>query len=563
MLSLLPCLAGAQEAFQHEKDSLRGALEKAEGVEKLRTYSRLTGLYFMESNDDLKKDTLFALYDQMDDEAARQHENSFRGLLRVNKLYVLLNRRAYDEIIRQVPGCLDFMAGHQTWNHYYSVYNTLIRAYIFKGEVGKAIELSDKMYGDAKDRQSNEGMVLALIAMINIYQAQGRAEESEKCCREVIGMLDGKDYMHNRLCAVWFNLCQALFMQKRYDEIPAAAAEFEKANRRSEASAKASIPAIWGNLWGVYARYYAKTGKYDEAETCCNRIDSLIDGAPFRLIVSDVMAEVLNARGKYAEALERIDRAIDIVGDTRSTEANVMRETKIKILSNMKRYEEANELIRFTASVEDSIRTDRYAAQIDRIRTQYEVEKLTKEKEVTGKYLLGAIIGIALLLAGMSGVAVLYRQKNRAYRALVNKGLQWAEMTAGKTTDGAETSVDDEPEEDRQLMEKADRMIQAELLFADPELSLEGLALHLGVSRNVLSHAINRCKHTNFSQFVNEYRIKESIRLMIDPANKELSLKTIFEQTGFNSRTTFYNTFKKQIGISPSDFRKTAHAVGS
>ncbi len=89
----------------------------------------------------------------------------------------------------------------------------------------------------------------------------------------------------------------------------------------------------------------------------------------------------------------------------------------------------------------------------------------------------------------------------------------------------------------------------------DPDLSLEGLAKLCGISRNHLSQVLNQYRRATFFDFVNDYRVKEAKRLLIDSPQEKSVLEIAFE-SGFNSKTAFYAAFKKREGLSPVEFRK-------
>jgi AraC-like DNA-binding protein len=63
------------------------------------------------------------------------------------------------------------------------------------------------------------------------------------------------------------------------------------------------------------------------------------------------------------------------------------------------------------------------------------------------------------------------------------------------------------------------------------------------------------CAGGNFNTFINEYRIKEAVRLMSDCISKNMSLEDVASAAGYNDRTTFYRSFKKNTGLSPSQFK--------
>ncbi|MFW9878957.1 MAG: helix-turn-helix domain-containing protein [Candidatus Thorarchaeota archaeon] len=67
----------------------------------------------------------------------------------------------------------------------------------------------------------------------------------------------------------------------------------------------------------------------------------------------------------------------------------------------------------------------------------------------------------------------------------------------------------------------------------------------------------------NFYTFINEYRIKEAIKMFTHPNYKEKSILDILYEVGFNSRSTFYSLFQKITGETPSAFRKKVNSFDS
>ena len=93
-------------------------------------------------------------------------------------------------------------------------------------------------------------------------------------------------------------------------------------------------------------------------------------------------------------------------------------------------------------------------------------------------------------------------------------------------------------------------------VYEDPDLNREGLADSLGVSPRSLSSLINGHYGMNFYDFVNQYRVQEAKEKLADPANAELTVQRIFEDAGFNSKSTFNTLFKKATGKTPSEYRR-------
>ncbi|MDX2068726.1 MAG: AraC family transcriptional regulator [Haliscomenobacter sp.] len=100
-------------------------------------------------------------------------------------------------------------------------------------------------------------------------------------------------------------------------------------------------------------------------------------------------------------------------------------------------------------------------------------------------------------------------------------------------------------------------LMEREKPHLDSELSLPKLAKLMGCSTHELSHLINQGFERNFYQFINNYRIEESKKLLSDPKMEHLTILAIGFEAGFNSKTTFNTTFKQLVGMSPVEFRKS------
>jgi AraC-like DNA-binding protein len=97
-------------------------------------------------------------------------------------------------------------------------------------------------------------------------------------------------------------------------------------------------------------------------------------------------------------------------------------------------------------------------------------------------------------------------------------------------------------------------LMESEKAYLDNELSLPQLAKLMEVSTHDLSYVLNQGFGKNFFQFVNAYRVQEAKELMLSGKHKHLNLLGIAYSSGFNSKTTFNSSFKKETGLSPTQF---------
>lgn len=112
-----------------------------------------------------------------------------------------------------------------------------------------------------------------------------------------------------------------------------------------------------------------------------------------------------------------------------------------------------------------------------------------------------------------------------------------------------------------ELAEKLYRKILDELVrkkkYKDSSYSAKELAKELHTSPRYLSAVINSRFGKNYSCLLNEYRIKDACRLLLDQRYADRSLEDIGVMAGFTSRQSFYAAFYKNVGKTPGDYRKS------
>jgi AraC-like DNA-binding protein len=108
-----------------------------------------------------------------------------------------------------------------------------------------------------------------------------------------------------------------------------------------------------------------------------------------------------------------------------------------------------------------------------------------------------------------------------------------------------------------ELDEKLKILLNSEKLYLDNDLSLPKLARKLEATSNETSFLINELYQENFYNFINKHRIEEAKMLLLSEKYTQLNILGIAYESGFNSKTTFNTTFKKYVGMSPTEFVKS------
>lgn len=108
--------------------------------------------------------------------------------------------------------------------------------------------------------------------------------------------------------------------------------------------------------------------------------------------------------------------------------------------------------------------------------------------------------------------------------------------------------------EARRLINKLQSLMQEKKPFKNPDIKLPDLATQLAMRPHQLSQLLNDHLGQRFPQFINSYRIREAEQLL--ELQPQYSLDAIAFEVGFNSRSTFFASFKKIKGTTPAQFRK-------
>ncbi len=113
-----------------------------------------------------------------------------------------------------------------------------------------------------------------------------------------------------------------------------------------------------------------------------------------------------------------------------------------------------------------------------------------------------------------------------------------------------------------QYINKLKSCLKLEKPFQSPDLTLAQLAEKVNIPAHYVSQVINEKLGTNFLDFINSYRVKAAQEMLVDPKFSHYTIMSIAYDAGFNAKSTFYAVFKKQTGMTPSQYRKQVkHAV--
>lgn len=97
--------------------------------------------------------------------------------------------------------------------------------------------------------------------------------------------------------------------------------------------------------------------------------------------------------------------------------------------------------------------------------------------------------------------------------------------------------------------------MEKEKAYKDMNLNLASFSNKIDIPSKYISQTINQARQMSFPDFINYYRIKDVKRALINPKNKDFTIIAIAQESGFKSGSRFNTLFKKETGVTPSEYR--------
>lgn len=96
--------------------------------------------------------------------------------------------------------------------------------------------------------------------------------------------------------------------------------------------------------------------------------------------------------------------------------------------------------------------------------------------------------------------------------------------------------------------------------YLSDNLTLDSLSDVTRIPSHVLSRIINKKYKMNFFDYINSHRIDHFNTLYLDKQNAERTILDIALESGFYSKSTFNLSYKKYMGMTPTQFRNSQTA---
>jgi AraC-like DNA-binding protein len=311
---------------------------------------------------------------------------------------------------------------------------------------------------------------------------------------------------------------------------------------------------------------YLRTDSLNKAEILIEEADKLIE----KIENNSSVLEFLNTKAEFLmkksmnKNLERTIVEIIRLSENES-DNSVLYDTYsflAKYYEVNSNYKDANKYLKKLIIVNDSIKSIENQNVMNEFLVKYETEKkekqiLLQENEIQEKRAIQLLLiaGITTLAVFMGSISFVLTRRNKYYKKMALNILD--ERNIAKSEKNQNMKVENKLNDKllKQIRLKLDELLMAKV-YLDRNMTLNKLAEMCDTNQSYLSQVINKYYGQNFSQLINNFRVREALELLSQKDNN-FQLKSLYLDLGFNSYSVFNEAFKKIVGVTPGYYQKT------
>lgn len=443
-------------------------------------------------------------------------------------------------------------------------YNFIRGTYSLKREYNypKALDFYQKCYEIAAQSEDTDNSIAALLNIVHIYyvRSDNRAiEQARQAYR--LSRKEGTDEL--AVCMANTAMGEMLYLSGSLDS---ALYYSSDALRIAENTDYASIYSdLHLLLADIYASMWRQGRQEDSSLALAERHYGLaIDNSAYA--ETGTLSMLYLHYGHLAEDTGDKDKAVALYRkglDVSLNKGNLeFRRELYRRIADLS-YQEGNHgaalgFYRSYAFLLDSVASQSKEFQFDSLllanqnmehREELNLKEIALLKANRNNLITGSVLALVLIAA--VSIWILYRRQRNMYRVLFARYRDYAARVKAVS----ETSRLSSSQADKEIFLKLEEKMKNEKLYRMKDISVDKVSEILGTNRTYLSKSVNKWAGMSFPAYVNSYRIREATSVISDPG-RDVPMKVLADELGFNSLSVFYKVFQKETGLTPSRYRK-------
>jgi len=289
----------------------------------------------------------------------------------------------------------------------------------------------------------------------------------------------------------------------------------------------------------------------------------------FNATIHFVEARLLKQTGKWEQSATHLGQALHLYREAGDQRGVMMTFWELALLEGMKKQFSVQSVyldsfwkhVNLSFNEQKASAASEYESIFNLYKKESEIKTIKIALARQRMISLGSI-ALAILAVGMIIIIILRRsiqEKNKGLFSL-NKQLLKESPIARPPAPNEENQSEATKEEAKfqALFEEVHSQVVKEQLYLDKDLTIDRLAYKTGINSTYLSHAITTGNDSNYNNYINQLRVKEAQKLILDPVKRKLGIEKIASLAGFSSKNTFYKQFKKHTSMTPGEFEKVS-----
>lgn len=327
-------------------------------------------------------------------------------------------------------------------------------------------------------------------------------------------------------------------------------------------------------LWHNLGDYYLKvTDEHNKASVCfeealaMSRKNNLHENSTHLLLA---LAKIDMAKGNYRQAEKYALESVELA-KSQNIQSSVLAASRMlaEIYIDLGNNKEALNWFRQFEASSDSLYNLKKTKSFNELSVAHDIDSKNQQIEkqqlelrnysLREKWLISSLI-FGILAVGMLVYFMHYRTVRLRRQYMLNRQLFEKGKAQQKQVTVSDEHIEKHPATGShvELFSKITIYLTENKDFSNPDMSVSEVAEKLNTNQNYISHAVNENAGMNFSNFLNQLRVEEARSLIEENGKPGLSLEQIMNRSGFRSRTTFTEAFKKFTGMTPGQYQKFA-----